>query len=222
MNVLFCAYRSWALDSLDLIISDHSQLATNCNYLVAKNQEEFNSYQNLNLNLDLAFFVGWSWKIPQRFLEKNLSICFHPSPLPKYRGGSPIQHQIINGEKKSCGTFFKMTRDLDAGPIVWQKEYSLEGELGEVFSRLTPLVAEGVKFILENFESLIYVAQIESDRTFFSRRTPEMSEITIEDFKNMTALELHNKIRALQDPYPNAFIVTKDGSKLFILKSRIK
>ena len=44
----------------------------------------------------------------------------------------------------------------------------------------------------------------------------EESEIQIEDFDNFTAEELSNKINPLLDPYPNAFIVCKDGSKLFI------
>ena len=42
-----------------------------------------------------------------------------------------------------------------------------------------------------------------------------MSEITIEELENCTVKELYNKIRCLADPYPNAFIKTKDG-KLYI------
>ena len=47
-----------------------------------------------------------------------------------------------------------------------------------------------------------------------------MSEIKIEDFNNFTAEELYNKIRALQDPYPNSFVVCKDGTKLFLTHSK--
>ena len=42
----------------------------------------------------------------------------------------------------------------------------------------------------------------------------EMSEIKIEDFSEFSSKDLHNKIRCLQDPYPNAFIRCKDGSIL--------
>ena len=49
-----------------------------------------------------------------------------------------------------------------------------------------------------------------------------MSEINIDDFKNYTAKELHNKVRALQNPYPNAFIVCKDGTKLYLEKVRVE
>ena len=46
-----------------------------------------------------------------------------------------------------------------------------------------------------------------------------MSEILIEDFLKLSSKELHNKIRCLQDPYPNAFIRCKDGSILYLKKS---
>ena len=43
-----------------------------------------------------------------------------------------------------------------------------------------------------------------------------MSEISIDDIKLYTAEDLHDKIRCLQDPYPNAFIVCSDGKKLYL------
>tara|TARA_Y100001973_G_C5183304_1_gene326244 strand:+ start:1718 stop:1879 length:162 start_codon:yes stop_codon:yes gene_type:complete len=43
-----------------------------------------------------------------------------------------------------------------------------------------------------------------------------MSEITFEEISDNTAEYLYNKIRALQSPYPNAFIKCKDGTKLFL------
>ena len=49
-----------------------------------------------------------------------------------------------------------------------------------------------------------------------------MSEIKLEDFNNFTAEELHNKIRSLQNPYPNSFIICKDGTKLFLTNSKIE
>ena len=62
--------------------------------------------------------------------------------------------------------------------------------------------------------------QEESQATCYSRRTPEQSEIKPEDFVDCTSAELHNKIRSLQDPYPNAYIVCSDGKKLFIVLSK--
>ena len=73
---------------------------------------------NISLNNpEIIFFIGWSWIIDDHLIKSNKCICLHPSPLPKYRGGSPIQHQIINGESLSAVTFFEMTNDLDAGDM---------------------------------------------------------------------------------------------------------
>lgn len=58
--------------------------------------------------------------------------------------------------------------------------------------------------------------------TVYKRRKPEQSEIKLEDFKNYTAKELYNKIRCLQDPYPNAYVVCKNNTKLYIKKADVE
>jgi methionyl-tRNA formyltransferase len=144
--------------------------------------------------------------------------------LPKYRGGSPIQNQIVNGEKSSAVTYFKMNEKLDAGPILWQHEFSLDGELNEVLNRIANVGKDGISYILDEMLSGKTLKMIEQDHakaTIFKRRKPEQSEIKLEDFKNYTAEELYNKIRCLQEPYPNAFIVCKDNTRLYIKKASI-
>lgn len=204
MKVWICAYREWALEIYNQVKEE-----INCDLITTK--EQFNKTQFAKN--DIIFFLGWSWIIPNNIIQKYKCICLHPSPLPKYRGGSPIQHQIINGESLSAVTFFKMTDKLDEGPILYQEYFSLKGNLKDVFSRIIPLGTSGILRILTfNIKEDL---QDESQATFYKRRKPEDSEISIEDFKKYTAKELHNKIRALQDPYPNAYIKCKD-KKLFI------
>ena len=138
----------------------------------------------------------------------------HPSPLPKYRGGSPIQNQIINGEKKSAVSIFIMNQDLDAGPICRQEEISLCGNLDNIFDRI---VIAGTKLTLDMLENgLNPYEQDHNLATYHERRRPWQSEITIDELESQSAEYLYNKIRMLQDPYPNAYIVGKDGQKLYI------
>ena len=217
MKVLICAYRDWAISSMNFL-GDGMNLQDR-EFHFAKSKEEFD---NLNKErFDLALFIGWSWKVAPAFLTLNPSFCFHPSPLPKYRGGSPIQNQIINGEVESAGTYFRMNEGIDAGPIVWQESFSLEGSLSEILVRLTALAQLGAKHILDRYPDLSYQDQDESKATYFPRRKAQMSEITIEELQSSSALVLHNKIRALQDPYPTAFIRTADGQRLKILGTQI-
>ena len=75
--------------------------------------------------------------------------------------------------------------------------------------------------MIYNFGNLNLKKQNNIKSTYFSRRSPSQSEIVINDIKCYTAEELHNKIRSLQDPYPNAYIKCKNGTKLYLIKSRI-
>jgi len=52
---------------------------------------------------------------------RHASLCFHPSLLPKFRGGSAIPWQIILGETESGVTVFRPDEGVDTGPIVVQK-----------------------------------------------------------------------------------------------------
>ena len=143
----------------------------------------------------------------------------HPSPLPKYRGGSPIQNQIINGEKVSAVTLFLMDGNMDSGPILAQNILSLEGSLKTIFE---DIVKVGLRLTLDIINNgMDLKIQNEEDATVFKRRTPEDSEITIEEIKNKPANYLYDKVRMLDYPYPNAFIRTSDGLKLLIKKVEI-
>ena len=167
----------------------------------------------------MIFFVGWSWIISENIIEKYKCICLHPSPLPKYRGGSPLQHQIINGETESAVTLFEMDNGIDTGDILFQKTISLEGNLSDIFIRIINVGCIGIREIVNgNYES---VKQDENKSSFFNRRKIKMSEITTDDIQKYTAKELHNKIRALQSPYPNAFLKCKNGTKLFLTHSNL-
>ena len=138
----------------------------------------------------------------------------HPAPLPKYRGGSPIQNQIIRGELQSKVSIFIMTDKLDAGDLIAQGDLSLAGSIKDIFDEITLVGTALTKELLDN--PLRRIKQDESEATYFKRRTPEESEITPEELQSKPAQYLYNKIRMLQDPYPNAFIRTSDGKKLLL------
>lgn len=68
--------------------------------------------------------------IPQAVIDapKHGSICFHPSLLPKYRGGNALAWQLINGETKGGFTVFWTDPGIDTGPILLQKEVEIAAE----------------------------------------------------------------------------------------------
>ena len=213
-NIWFCGYRDWALDI-------YTQVSANLDarILLIKNTEEFAAKKSLFNSEDLIFFIGWSWILPKDIVESYRCICLHPSPLPKYRGGSPLQHQIINGEKTSAVTFFLMDEYVDKGPILFAEPFSLDGSLNEIVKRIIKVGTQGLEHIVGEYLSqgaLTSTPQNETAKTYYKRRTPAMSEIELQDFVNFSAYELYNKVRALQDPYPNAYIVCRDNTKLYL------
>lgn len=215
MKVVFVGYRDWAIDILRILQYDKWadwQIQGVCDTTGVK-----------QLKPDVILLCGWSQIVDKDFLDIAPCISLHPSPLPKYRGGSPIQNQIIAGEKEGAVTLYLVTEGIDAGPIVAQKGFSLEGELDDIFQRIITIGAGLTIQVLNNFTSkeLSLLPQLESMATFCKRRKPEESEITFEELCNNSAEYIYNKIRALQDPYPNAFITCGDGKKIYLTKGHL-
>ena len=138
----------------------------------------------------------------------------HPSPLPKYRGGSPIQNQIIRGELDSAVSIFLMDDGIDTGPIAKQAYLSLKGSIEEIFSRIELIGYELTKEILS--DGVQFVVQKHEQATLFNRRKPHESEITLDELQSKSAEYLENKIRMLQGPYPKPYITTCNKTRLYI------
>jgi methionyl-tRNA formyltransferase len=216
MKIIFCSYRNWAINVVDNIDKSFFQYK-----VISDNKNIKNEISNFNP--DIIFFIGWSWIIPDEIINKYTSICIHPSKLPKYRGGSPIQNQIIDGLEESAVTLFKMNSKLDAGDIILQRELNLKGDLEDILNRIEIISTELINVVLNKLnknEQLEYLKQDELQATYCKRRKPEDSEITIHDLQNQTAKQIYDKVRCLQDPYPNAYITLGNGEKIYILKTK--
>ena len=162
---------------------------------------------------EIIFFPDWSWIIPNEIISNYKCICFHESNLPKFRGGSPIQNQIIRGVTKTKTTAFIMNEKIDAGDIILQKNLSLEGSIQEIFSRM---YENDYSLILKIINGKYRRKKQSGKPTSYSRRKPKDSELkSLNHSKNY----LYNFIRMLEDPYPNAFV--RIGKQKLILKKAI-
>jgi methionyl-tRNA formyltransferase len=145
--------------------------------------------------------------------EKVLSLprlgCYniHPSLLPKYRGASPIQRVLENGEERTGVTIYKMVRELDAGPIALQREISIDPF--ETFDQLEKRLIELSKEMSIEFLEKLKVGDIELKEQDHSRATyaPMIKkEDLIVDFSK-DAESVKNKIRAYDSrPGARAFL----------------
>ena len=215
-KILCVGYREWALNIYNKVAQNYND----GDLTIIGSHDEYNDSFVKEYNPDFVLFYGWSWMISEDIISDYKCIMLHPSKLPKYRGGSPIQNQIIRREENSALTLFLMNEKMDSGPIVFQESMSLSGSINDIFNRIEEIGYQGtMQFLTNPIEGL---KQIEEDATYFSRRKKDQSEITPKELNEQSSEYIYNKIRMLQHPYPNAYIKASDGKKIFITKAHIE
>jgi methionyl-tRNA formyltransferase len=167
-------------------------------------------------DIDFMLFIGWSWIIKEDVLNKCLCLGIHPSDLPAYRGGSPIQHQIIDGITRTKITLMSLSSDkIDAGDIYAKEDVSLAGNnMSEVFENIIESSKKMLRRFIENFKLVTPEKQDIKTGSYRKRRTPQESRLMPEKMANMTLEQLYDFIRALTDPYPNAYMEDTNGNRL--------
>lgn len=205
----------------DLGVGDFSNLKLPVRMVDPEDKKEIKDYLD-DVKPDINLMFGWSWIIPKDVVESYKCICLHPSYLPAYRGGAPLQNQIIAGEKMGGVSLFVMANGIDDGDIVGQKHISLEGSLIDVFDRMVLTGSELTKsMLLDAYNGVLNpLPQDHSKATFCKRRKYSDSQITSKELSAQPAEYFYNKIRALQDPYPNAYLEF-DGAKVLIKKAHL-
>jgi methionyl-tRNA formyltransferase len=155
------------------------------------------------LDPDLFVVVAFGQIFPADLLAvpKLGAINLHASLLPKYRGASPIQSAISNGEKKSGVTTMLMEEELDSGPILVQEEVEIRRSetAGELAVRLAKVGAGAMVETLELLDKgkLKQRKQREESSSYATKFTKDDGRMNWA----LHAEELYNRMRAL-DPWP--------------------
>ena len=111
MKYLFCTHRDWSKELYKKLAKRYQNMI-----LLSDPKKITQKYLN-QIKPKYIFFPDWSWIIPSEIIDSFNCVCIHESNLPKFRGGSPIQNQIIRGITKTKSTAFLMTNGLDDGDI---------------------------------------------------------------------------------------------------------
>jgi len=142
------------------------------------------------------------------------TINVHGSLLPQYRGAAPINWAVINGEKETGVTTFKLKHAIDTGDILLQKSFPVGDDetAGEVHDRMkgigADLLVETVNLLVAG--SLKEIAQ--TDASGELKHAPKLFTETCKIDWHQSAEQIHNLIRGLS-PFPGAFTYVND--KLF-------
>ena len=174
-----------------------------------------------DLKPDVVVVVAYGKILPKDFLEfaKYGCINIHGSILPEYRGAAPIQWSVLDGKEFAGVTSMQMNEGLDTGDILLVEKTRIEPDetSGDLYERLTVLGAEILLKTLVAIEKgdLTPVKQDDSKSSYAKMLQKSLSKI---DW-NLSALEVHNKIRGL-DPWPVALTVY-EGKNLKLFRSRL-
>lgn len=144
----------------------------------------------------------------------------HGSLLPKYRGRTPLNWALVNGETETGVTLHRMVKRADAGNILAQQKVAIEDQDNALtlHRKLTQAAEQLLGDVLPRLREgeVSEWPQDESQATRVDRRTAEDGRI---DW-NQPAQTIHNLVRAVTDPWPGAFAFA--GSVKFIVwKSRV-
>ena len=180
-----------------------------------------------SLNADLQVVVAFRmlpeivWNMPPMG-----TINLHGSLLPQYRGAAPINWAIINGEKETGVTTFKLQQEIDTGNILLSGKIPIgdDDTAGELHDRMKEIGAELLLKTVEGIAAgtLKEIPQSSDHRSDEAvqaglKHAPKIFTETCHIDWNKTVDEVHNLIRGLS-PYPAAF--TKlDDKKMKIFKA---
>lgn len=186
--------KSWNRTVFDELISHYPG-----EWIFVNNPEQLNS-KLIDKQPKQIFFLHWSWIVPREIIQKYECICFHMADVPYGRGGSPLQNLIIRGHHKTKLTAMRMVEELDAGPVYFKENLSLEGNAEEIYIRTSYLSAQMIRRIIEEKPQPI---QQEGKPVVFKRRNPSESRIP----QSNSMQSLYDFIRMLDaENYPHAYL----------------
>lgn len=172
----------------------------------------FEAIRALRPDLLLSFY--FREMIQARFLDipRLGAYNLHGSLLPNYRGRAPINWVLVKGERETGVTLHAMTPKPDDGDILGQARIPMDWD--ETALSLTRKAADaGRELVRRLLPAIVAGSAVRVPQktlgpsTYFGGRKPEDGELRFD----MSAADAFNLVRAVADPWPNAFLRTGSG-----------
>ncbi len=164
---------------------------------------------------DIFVVVSYGKFLPESIVEipRYRAINIHPSLLPKYRGPSPINYALLNGEKYTGVSIIDVSKKMDAGDIYmqWVEKIDKNDNYETLHDRLSKVGSKMVVCAIEAIEKGELKPRKQDESCAIFTKIIEKSDGKI-DFDDMSANKIVNMARAYYG-WPSAYFVYK--SKMF-------
>ncbi len=171
---------------------------------------------------DVFVLAGYGPILRQRALEipKRLTINLHGGKLPEYRGSSPMNWALINGEASFSLSVIRVDAGVDTGDVLLDRTFPIGADativdLHHIANETFPQMLIEVMGQIER-DALQPRRQDPARARYFPLRFPDDGLVM---WDMLTAEQVHNRVRALRPPYPGAFTYF-DGRKVTLVSSR--
>ena len=206
---------------LKLLPSFVKKTALNLNIpIIEVNNIKSKEFEEKLISLEADLFVVVAFKfLPDSIINipKYGSINIHPSILPKYRGSSPIQYALLNGDNQTGVSIIHLNNRIDSGTILGQEKIDIDSisTFGEMYEKLGILSSELIIKVIDDIKNKKTnpIIQDESKKTL----APKIKKEDLKIDWNNSSLDIHNKIRAF-DPFPGAYSFL-NGKRIKFFKS---
>ncbi|MFH1187015.1 MAG: methionyl-tRNA formyltransferase [Candidatus Levyibacteriota bacterium] len=170
----------------------------------------------LTVNPNFAVLANFRFIIPKEILDifpKGV-VNIHPSYLPKYRGPTPVQTAILNGNKKTGVTLIKLDEKIDHGEIIAQKEEEiLKNDTSEsLYLRLFKQGSEMLNNTITKYLEGKYALKKQNDLEASFTKILKRDDGYI-DFSKIPSQTSLNKIIRAYFPWPGTWIKVKINNK---------
>ncbi|MBI2450772.1 MAG: methionyl-tRNA formyltransferase [Parcubacteria group bacterium] len=179
-----------------------------------------------DLKPDLIVIVAFGKIIPQEIINipRFGALNIHPSLLPKYRGPSPIQNAILNGESKTGVSFMMIDQEMDHGPILTQFEALINhnDDYLKLSFKLSELAKNKIINVLEDYLNGRIQPQNQDHEKATFTKILKREDGLIDWSRRANFIE--RQIRAYE-PWPGVFTFFKKNDKkirLKILETKIR
>ncbi len=158
-------------------------------------------------------------------LDKNIlaipplgAINIHGGLLPRYRGANVLNWALIEGAAKTGVTAHYMTEGIDDGDVIYSRETAIEDSdtaltLKRCLDQLGFEILTRVGSDLDSGRTLPRIPQNAAEAHYYRRRKPEDGRV---DWEKMSDRDVFNLVRALVSPWPGAFTMAPDGTRVVL------